>query len=172
MREKLMVFFSCILLLTVGVSNAFASELTDNNASGTTQFEYEANTVGFSVSVPAVITVGNSAQNISISSGYMNLKPDQQVLVTISDGIDKDGNIVLNREKGNNAEARADILTTKLYINNEQVNVGTVIGEFHDQSTPTINNKPAMVLSAINGADSQTLAGTYKSSVTFKIQLL
>lgn len=151
---------------------AGAAEITSNTTSNT-EVNYTANTSQFSVAVPAVISVSDEETPINVTSSYINIRPDEQISVSISAG-HTNGVVTLSRELKNSALDDKTTMTTTISRSDAAITTSTLVGKFID-STGTANKYVnAVKLSQVDttnalDASGNVKAGTYRGSVTFKI---
>ena len=171
-KKIITILLTALMVLTMsqGVS---AATLTTDGQTADVPVKYTAKTTAFSVTIPAALAPdGAKAKTFSISSAKMNLRPDEHIEVSISQGVDTNSAVTLLRQNVPAGKTVATLLTTLSVKGDVLSKNNNVVGYFADSATPTTNTIGAVTMSALNYNATTTEAGDYLGTVTFKISLI
>ena len=115
----------------------------------------------YTVTIPTSIDLSSGADSNEISVTNVNLEPNKEIKIKISQGVDNNGVIELSRENDTNTKAVTKIST---------IEGGTGIALNADFATFKANGTQTLFYSAIAPKDSDTIkAGSYSGTLTFTI---
>lgn len=115
----------------------------------------------YTVTIPQSVNLSNGATSNKIEVKDVNLEPNAEIKIKISQGVDNNGVIELSREQDTNTKA----VTT---ISKEQSGTGIKLNE--DFVTFTANGSQSLYYSKIAAKDGgQVKAGNYNGTLTFTV---
>lgn len=162
------IVLATVFMFTIR-QNVFAANITTNGGTAKVPVKYTANNTAFIITVPTVIQAKDVETQFEITSSEMNLRPDQQIQVYISEGCDTNGKIILNRQGATTATA-ATLETTATVAGRSVASNNFRVGLFKDSSTSTTNLDGKVTLSKLN-VTKNTRAGDYLATICFKVEL-
>ena len=162
-----------ICLCSTPVFAAENTTISNNGDTATTNITYTKSS-SFSVTIPLVVPLSETDTEFSILSKEMNIRPDETVYVSITDGITDEDDVILYRQNVPNGKDVATLSTylyrydddhNKLDITNEN----NVIAKFRDSAASTTNLFGSTYATGLNIL-ADTESGDYLGTVTFKIE--
>lgn len=169
MGKKILTVLLTILLVFTSNIVVNAANLNTDGATTQVPVKYTANTTAFIITIPAQLSPTNKSNTFQVTSTNMNLRPDEEIVVTISSGCSSSGEVVLNRV-GDKTSSPAK-LTTILTAGGKNIAQNNyTVGLFKDSDTSTKNLIGNITMSGLN-VDNNTKAGDYSTVVEFKVQL-
>lgn len=115
----------------------------------------------YTVTIPQSIDLSAGAASNEIEVTGVNLEPNKEIKIKISQGVDENGVIELFRKQDTGTKAVTTISTTA---------GGTGIAQGTDFATFTADGKQKLYYSAIAAKDSKTIkAGDYSGTITFEV---
>lgn len=165
-------FFLVLLTVLMVFSTSIGVNAAELNSDGETvsvPVKYTVNNTEFIVRIPAELTPDTQDSEFMVTADRMNLRPDESVIVSITEGCDEDGQVVLTRQ-GDISDHPAT-LTTTLTINEEAISTdNNIVGIFKDGNNSTANLLGAVKMS-LPVINENTKAGDYVGTIEFKIEL-
>lgn len=115
----------------------------------------------YTVTIPTNIDLSAGADSNEISVTNVNLEPNKEIKIKISQGVDNNGVIELSRAEDTDTKAVTTISKTA---------GGTGIAQNTDFATFTANGTQTLYYSAIKAKDGDTIkAGSYSGTLTFTV---
>lgn len=115
----------------------------------------------YTVTIPQSIDLSAGADSNEIEVTGVNLEPNKEIKIKISQGVDNNGVIELSRKQDTDTKAVTTISKTS---------GGAGIAQGTDFVTFTTNGKQALYYSAIAAKDGGTIkAGDYSGTITFEV---
>ena len=169
MGKKILTVLLTILLVFSSNMVVNAANLSSDGATTQVPVKYTAETTAFTIIIPAQLSPTNKSNTFQVTSSNMNLRPDEEIVVTISSGCNSSGEVLLKRE-GDKTSSQAT-LKTILTAGGKNISQNNyVVGLFKDSDTSTKNLTGNITMSGLS-VDSSTKAGDYSAVVEFKVQL-
>lgn len=109
----------------------------------------------YTISIPQNVDLSNESM-IQVEVKNVNIEEGKQIDITISDGIDNDGNIILSQENDSDMRLYAKISHTE---NGQGITPDTPFVSFDKEGIETL-----YVDEPVANQDEQIKAGTYKGS--------
>ena len=135
----------------------------DNTAEGTMNVTYtEPNK--YIVSIPSSVDLTKETST-KITSKEINIAPGKQVEVKILSGINSDGKVTLNREKGEPSDVTES--TVSLAENGQAIAENAIVATFEGQST-AVKTGGTLYFSAL---PDNLAAGEWKGQITFSVSV-
>lgn len=135
----------------------------NNTTAGTMDVTYtEPNK--YIVSIPSSVDLTNVKSTV-ITSKDINIEPEKQVEVKISNGINADGKVTLTREKGEPSDVTES--TVSLTENGQAIAADAVVATFEGQNT-TVTSGGTLYFSAL---PTDLAAGTWTGTITFSVSV-
>ena len=155
-----------VFSVSVGVN---AAELNSDGATATVPVRYTVDNTEFIIRIPAELTPGTQDSEFTVTADRMNLRPDESVIVSITEGCDENGRVVLTRQGDINIQPAT--LTTSLTISEVAVSAdNNIVGIFRDGADSTANLLDSVKMSS-PVIDENTKAGDYVGTIEFKVEL-
>lgn len=115
----------------------------------------------YTVTIPSSVDLSAGATSNKIEVKDVNLEPNKEIKIKISQGVDNNGVIELSRESDTDTKAVTTISTTE---------GGTGIAQNTDFVSFKTNGEQALYYSAIKAKDSDIIkAGDYSGTLTFTV---
>ena len=168
MGKKILCVLLTILLVMTLRTTINAGTLTKDGDSISVPVKYTVDNTEFVIIIPAEITVGNEETSFLIMAEKINIRPDEEVIVRISEGCNENGAITLVRQQENED---APVLFTDLTQNG--VNIAEndyIVGKFVDSDNST-NNTLGEVNMSVPVVDENTRAGDYIGTICFEVEI-
>ena len=169
MGKKILTVLLTIYLVILASVPISAAVLTGDGESVSVPVKYSVDTTEYIISIPAEITLANTDISFEIKADKMNLRPDEELVVTISSGCNSSGQVILQRE-GDKTSNPATLTTTLTAGGTNIAQNNHVVGLFKDSDNSTDNLTGNITMSALK-IDSNTKSGDYSTVVEFKVQL-
>lgn len=169
MGKKILAVLLTILMIFSSNIVVNAATLSTDGATTQVPVKYTANTTAFVIVIPAQLSPTTKSKSFSITSSSMNLRPDEELVVTISSGCNSSGQVILQREGDKTSNPAT--LTTTLVVGGKAISENDyIVGMFKDSDTSTTNLTGNIIMSPLK-VDSNTKAGDYSAVVEFKVEL-
>lgn len=169
MGKKILTVLLTILLIFSSNIVVNAANLSTDGATTQVPVKYTANTTAFIITIPAQLSPTTKSKTFKVTSSSMNLRPDEELVVTISSGCNSSGQVILQRE-GDKTSNPATLTTTLTAGGTNIAQNNHVVGLFKDSDNSTDNLTGNITMSALK-IDSNTKSGDYSTVVEFKVQL-
>ncbi len=167
-KRIFLVLLTALMVFTTGI-RVNASELNSDGATAKVPVKYTVDNTEFVIRIPAELTPDINDSEFVITADCMNLRPDESVIVSITDGCNEKGQVLLIRQGDDSAEPAS--LTTTLMVNESVISAdNNVVGLFRDGDDSTVNLSGAVRMSALV-IDENTRSGDYIGTVEFKVEL-
>lgn len=114
----------------------------------------------YTISIPQNVDLSNESM-IQVEVKNVNIEEGKQIDITISDGIDNDGNIILSQENDSDMRLYAKISHTE---NGQGITPDTPFVSFDKEGIETL-----YVDEPVANQDEQIKAGTYKGKLIFNV---
>ena len=167
-KKILVVLLSILMIFSYSVS-VNAATLTSDGETVKVPVKYTVNNTEFIITVPAQLMLESRDVSFTITAQEMNLRPDEIVVVSISDGCKEDGSVALVRQ--NDKQTRPSILYTYLTVDGENIAQNEyMVAKFMDGDNSTENLIGEVVMSApVVTEDAK--AGDYSGTLEFLVEL-
>lgn len=167
-KKILVVLLSILMIFSYSVS-VNAATLTSDGETVKVPVKYTVNNTEFIITVPAQLMLESRDVSFTITAQEMNLRPDEIVVVSISDGCKEDGSVELVRQ--NDKQTRPSILYTYLTVDGENIAQNEyMVAKFMDGDNSTENLIGEVVMSAPVLTE-DTKAGDYSGTLEFLVEL-
>lgn len=159
---------ACVLLATEKV---WADTISTDGGTSSVPVRFTVDNTAFEITIPAVIMPkGNETDTFSIGASRINLRPDEEIDVTIIGGCSQDGEVRLVRQNVPDGKEAA-YLTTTLSTSGQNISgTGFLVGKFRDGADSTVNLIGDVTMSALE-IDESTQAGDYLAVIEFRVDL-
>ena len=155
--QKILCGIICGILLYHTICFAETPVLSEEPGNAQTAFTYTVEKPLFTVTIPTQIPLST---DLMITSNYMQIRPEQTVVVRIIDGMDENGEVKLYR-KDQETE-----LSTFLTLDEQNISSDTIIAKFQTNTDNLLN---PIKCSSIKGIKPQTVNAQYTRNITFEI---
>ena len=98
MGKKILVLLLSVLMIFSYSVTVKAATLTTDGETVKVPVKYTVDNTEFIITVPAQLMLDSRDVSFTITAQGMNLRPDETVLVSISDGCDQNGGVELVRQ--------------------------------------------------------------------------
>lgn len=116
----------------------------------------------YTVTIPATVTLGDSAQNVNISAKH-DIEPGKTLNVKVKSGINNSA-IVLTRSGDSGTKANASVTAKKGSTTISNVSEGTVLASFSGFSETSVTGGTLTI-----SKPASAKAGTYSGTVVFSV---
>ncbi|MGN0373862.1 MAG: hypothetical protein ACI4EN_00050 [Butyrivibrio sp.] len=131
--------------------------------------KYTVDNTEFVICIPGEIAADTDSSAFIITADKMNLRPDEEVIVRISQGCDEEGRITLVRQ--NDSSGNPAQLTTVLTTGDKNIAENNyIVGYFKDSDDSTKNTVGYINMSGLK-TDEYTKAGDYLAVIEFQVEL-
>ena len=169
MGKKILTVLLTILLIFSSNIVVNAANLSTDGATAQVPVKYTANTTAYIINIPSQLSPTTSHTTFEVTSSSMNLRPDEELVVSISSGCNSAGQVILQREGDKTTNPAT--LTTTLVVNAKNIARNNyIVGLFKDSDTSTENTMGKITMSALK-VDENTKSGDYSAVVEFKVEL-
>ena len=170
MSKKIIMILITAALLFWRAVNVDAATLSSDGESADVMVKYTVNNTAYEITIPAVICPSTSESSFSVSSEYMNLRPDEYIQVSLSSGCEAEGIVTLKRQNVPKGKPVSEI-DTVLSINGVTLDkLSNIVGRFEDGADSTRNLVDNVSVGKLN-IDRTTEAGDYMAIVEFRVDL-
>lgn len=169
MGKKVLVVLLSILMIFSYSVNVKAATLTSDGESVQVPVKYTVDNTEYLITIPAQITLDSRDISFTVTSQGMNLRPDEMVVVSISNGCNQSGGVELVRQ--NDRQSTPSTLYTYLTIGGKNIAQNNFeVAKFMDGDNSTQNILGAVVMSAPVITE-DTKAGDYCGTLEFLVEL-
>lgn len=169
MGKKILTALLTIMIIFSSSIVVNAATLSSDGATTQVPVKYTADTTAFVIVIPAQLSPSTKTKTFQITSSSMNLRPDEELVVTISSGCNSSGQLVLQRE-GDTTSNPATLVTTLVAEGKIISQNNYIVGLFKDSDNSTDNLTGNISMTGLK-VDDSTKAGDYSTVVEFKVQL-
>lgn len=169
--KKILIGFLAAACVLLAGERVWADTISTNGGTSSVPVKFTVDNTAFVITVPAVITPQKGADSsFAISATKMNLRPDEEIQVSIVGGCDANSVVKLVRQNTPEGKEPAYLTTT---LTTSGTKIGTnnfLVGRFRDGADSTKNLVGAVTMSAL-AVNENTEAGEYLAMIDFKVDL-
>ena len=167
--KRIMVIIVAMAMIISSTNVVDAKTVSSAGETASVPVKYSVNNTGFIIEIPSVINVGSEDSTFAITAENVNLRPDEELSVVITEGCDDEGYVKLLRKKVPEGKKVA-ILKTRLSVQDNNLGENKTVAKFVDSDESNTNLLGEVKMSGIV-TDKNTEAGDYMGTLVFEVEL-